>query len=120
VDNFLIGEDTLATLGCLRALGVSWSLDEGGGTEATLRVQGVGRHGLQESEEVLDARNSGTTMRLLAGLLAAQPFFSVLTGDESLRSRPMGRVVEPLREMGAQVWGRATAHRPPSAAIAGH
>jgi 3-phosphoshikimate 1-carboxyvinyltransferase len=115
VESFLIGEDTRATLDCLRALGVSWSLDEGGGTGATLRVHGAGRTGLRESEDVLDARNSGTSMRLLAGVLAAQPFFSVLTGDGSLRSRPMGRVVGPLREMGAQVWGRGDGAYPPLA-----
>ena len=106
VENFLVGEDTRATLDCLQALGVSWSLEETGSFGATLSIHGLGRVGLRESEDVLDARNSGTTMRLLAGVLGAHPFFSVLTGDTSLRSRPMGRVGEPLREMGAQVWGR--------------
>ena len=115
VENFLVGEDTRATLDCLRALGVEWSLDEGGSLGAVLHVHGVGRSGLRESEDVLDARNSGTSMRLLAGVLAAQPFFSVLTGDGSLRSRPMGRVVAPLREMGAQVWGRGDGAYPPLA-----
>jgi 3-phosphoshikimate 1-carboxyvinyltransferase len=63
-------------------------------------VHGVGLHGLREPEDILDAQNSGTTMRLLLGILAGQPFFSVLTGDASLRSRPMDRVTEPLRDMG--------------------
>jgi 3-phosphoshikimate 1-carboxyvinyltransferase len=115
VENFLVGEDTRATLDCLRALGVSWSLEEGGGIGATLGIHGPGRAGLRESEDVLDARNSGTTMRLLAGVLAAQPFFSILTGDNSLRVRPMGRIVGPLREMGAQVWGRGDGAYPPLA-----
>jgi len=119
VENFLVGEDTRATLDCLRALGVEWSLDVGGSLGTVLRVHGVGRGGLRESEEVLDARNSGTSMRLLAGVLAAQPFFSVLTGDGSLRTRPMGRVVAPLREMGAQVWGRGDGAYPPLAVRGG-
>ena len=102
VDNFQRGADCLATLRCLRLLGVPWRWQ---GPD-TLRIEGVGPHGLREPPAPLDCRNSGTTMRLLAGLLAPQPFFSVLTGDASLRSRPMGRVVEPLRLMGAEVWGR--------------
>ena len=106
VHNFLTAEDCLATLDCLRALGVYWRLDEQE-AEVTLKVEGVGLTGLREPEDVLDARNSGTTMRLLAGLLAGQPFLSLLTGDASLRSRPMARIVTPLREMGAQVWARA-------------
>jgi 3-phosphoshikimate 1-carboxyvinyltransferase len=115
VENFLVGEDTRATLDCLGALGVSWSLEEDGGLRPILRIHGPGRAGLHESEDVLDARNSGTTMRLLSGVLAARPFLSILTGDSSLRSRPMGRVVEPLREMGAQVWGRGDGAYPPLA-----
>lgn len=106
VHSFLTAEDCLATLDCLRALGVDWRLEEQQ-PEATLKVEGVGLTGLREPEDVLDARNSGTTMRLLAGLLAGQPFLSLLTGDASLRSRPMDRIVTPLREMGAQVWARA-------------
>jgi 3-phosphoshikimate 1-carboxyvinyltransferase len=115
VENFLVGEDTRATLDCLQALGVDWSLEEAGGRGPTLSIHGPGRAGLCESEDVLDARNSGTTMRLLAGVLAARPFLSVLTGDSSLRSRPMGRVVGPLREMGAQAWGRGGDAYPPLA-----
>lgn len=106
VHNFLTAEDCLATLDCLRALGVDWRLEEQQ-PEVTLKVEGVGLTGLREPEDVLDARNSGTTMRLLAGLLAGQPFLSLLSGDASLRSRPMDRIVTPLREMGAQVWARA-------------
>ncbi|UCH85932.1 MAG: 3-phosphoshikimate 1-carboxyvinyltransferase [Dehalococcoidia bacterium] len=111
VENFQGGADCLATLRCLRALGVKWDWD----SQGTLRIQGGGRFGLRESADVLNAANSGTTMRLLAGLLAGQPFFSVLTGDASLRSRPMERVVEPLRAMGARIQGRAGGARPPLA-----
>ena len=102
VDNFLFAADCLATLDCLEALGVSWSVDRG----SQLWLAGNGLAGLGESGHVLDAQNSGTTLRLLAGLLAGRPFLSIMTGDESLRARPMGRVIEPLREMGAQIWGR--------------
>ncbi len=100
IANFLYGEDCLATLSCLEALGVAVRAGE------PLAVEGVGRDGLQESPQVLDCANSGTSMRLLAGLLSGQPFLSVLTGDASLRMRPMQRVVEPLRRMGARIWGR--------------
>ena len=103
IRGFLQGEDCLATVACLQALGASLALDP----EGALTVRGAGLHGLREPDRVLDAANSGTTMRLLAGLLAGQPFFSVLTGDDSLRQRPMGRVLDPLREMGAACWARA-------------
>jgi 3-phosphoshikimate 1-carboxyvinyltransferase len=111
VENFQTGADCLATVRCLRALGIRIESPAPG----ILRVHGVGRSGLRESAAVLNAANSGTTLRLLAGLLAAQPFFSVLTGDASLRSRPMGRIVEPLRAMGARIQGRADGTRPPLA-----
>jgi 3-phosphoshikimate 1-carboxyvinyltransferase len=109
---FLTSEDCLATLDCLRALGVEWRLiDEPSGT--TLEVDGAGLHGLGEPEDVLDCRNSGTTMRIIAGILAGQPFTSVLTGDASLRARPVDRVIEPLRLMGAHVLGRQHDRLPP-------
>jgi 3-phosphoshikimate 1-carboxyvinyltransferase len=73
-----------------------------------VEVTGVGLDGLKEPENVLDAGNSGTTTRLLTGLLAAQPFLSIITGDSSLRSRPMKRVIAPLQLMGAQVWARGS------------
>ena len=102
IEGFQRSADCLATLRCLRDLGVPWRwLDD-----STLSVAGRGRHGLSESAAVLDCRNSGTTIRLLAGLLAPQPFFSVLSGDRSLRSRPMARVIQPLRAMGADISGR--------------
>src|SRR5207248_10084565 len=86
------GGDVQSTASCMRALGVEI---EGSG------IGGVGMAGLRPAGEPLDCGNSGTTMRLLAGLLAAQPFESELGGDESLSRRPMDRVVGPLREMGA-------------------
>src|SRR5688572_5241025 len=102
VERFQRGADCLATLRCLKQLGINWRWQD----EETLVVRGGGSRGLREPVRPLDCGNSGTTMRLLAGLLAAQPFFSVLTGDSSLRSRPMARVVEPLRRMGAEIKGR--------------
>ncbi|HLB23352.1 MAG TPA: 3-phosphoshikimate 1-carboxyvinyltransferase [Dehalococcoidia bacterium] len=105
VHNFLPGEDCLSTLRVLRALGVEATLDEGGDTPV-LRIRGRGLRGLREAADVLDCGNSGTTMRLMSGVLAGQYFLSVLTGDASLRSRPMARVLEPLHRMGAQVGSR--------------
>lgn len=101
IENFQQGEDCQATLNRFRDLGVHW---EWLGDDS-LRIDGVGLHGLREPEDVLDCANSGTTMRLLSGLLAAQPFSSTLTGDASLRSRPMARIIEPLRLMGAEIKG---------------
>jgi 3-phosphoshikimate 1-carboxyvinyltransferase len=80
-----------------------------------LRITGCGLHGLKEPEQVLDAGNSGTTIRLLAGVLAGQAFFSVLTGDRYLRKRPMRRVTSPLRSMGAAIMGRDNGNLPPLA-----
>lgn len=93
--------DCLSTRSCLEALGCSFA---GAGRE--LVVRGVGLRGFREPRQILDAENSGTTTRLLSGLLAGQPLFAVLSGDASLLGRPMGRVVEPLRKMGARVEGR--------------
>ncbi|MBF6600681.1 MAG: 3-phosphoshikimate 1-carboxyvinyltransferase [Dehalococcoidia bacterium] len=105
VRNFLPGEDCRSTLAVLRALGVQSSLGEEDGAPL-LRISGRGLDGLREPAAVLDCGNSGTTMRLLCGVLAGQPFHSVLDGDASLRARPMRRIVEPLRQMGARVDGR--------------
>lgn len=105
---FLRSEDCLSTLSCLRSLGVESELDGD-----TLRVDGRGPEGWHEPAAALDAGNSATTMRLLAGALAGRPFTSVITGDESLLRRPMGRIVEPLRRMGARVSGRGNDTLPP-------
>jgi 3-phosphoshikimate 1-carboxyvinyltransferase len=98
-----------ATLRCVRALGVQ--VDQHG--EDTLTVHGVGLSGLREPADVLDCAGSGTTIRLIAGILAGQSFTSVLTGSEALRRRPMGRIAEPLRLMGATVLGRQDGKLPP-------
>ena len=105
IDNFAPGRDCLATVRCLKALGVK--IDRMGSSDShTLLVSGTGEDGLKEASNVLNAENSATTMRLLGGLLASQPFLSVITGDASLRNRPMDRLIEPLRLMGADIWGR--------------
>jgi 3-phosphoshikimate 1-carboxyvinyltransferase len=111
VRGFLRSEDCLATLAALRALGVEITESADGRIE----VCGKGPGGLREPETVLDAGNSGTALRLLAGLLAGRPFFSVLTGDASLRRRPIRRVVDPLSAMGATLLGRAGGQYPPLA-----
>jgi 3-phosphoshikimate 1-carboxyvinyltransferase len=98
VTNFSTSADCGATLSCLQQLGVE--LERNG---AEVVIHGVGAKGLRRSSEPLDCGNSGTTMRLLSGILAGQDFSSRLTGDESLRSRPMQRIIEPLEMMGAQV-----------------
>jgi 3-phosphoshikimate 1-carboxyvinyltransferase len=96
---FLPSADCLATVGCMRALGVAVEREG----ETTLRVHGRGLRGLQAPSAPLDCVRSGTTMRLLAGILAGQPFASTLAGDPQLLRRPMRRVVEPLRQMGAEI-----------------
>ena len=108
VTRFPRGGDTLSTLRIMRALGVRITELERTeeGRASTLRVRSDGIRAFAEPDRVLDARNSGTTMRLLIGLLAAAPLTALLSGDRSLRGRPMGRIVEPLRLMGAQIWGR--------------
>lgn len=103
IERPLESADVRSTAACLAALGVAIEWPEGGDRAV---VHGRGLHGLYESENVLDCGNSGTTLRLLAGLLAAHPMVSVLTGDASLRSRPMARVIAPLRRMGANVLAR--------------
>lgn len=103
IQGLLLGEDPRSTAACFRALGAEISELN---TEL-VTVKGIGLGNFQEPVDVLDAGNSGTTMRLMLGLLASHPgrFFTV-TGDSSLRSRPMSRVVKPLQQMGAQIWGR--------------
>lgn len=101
VRGFLRGEDNMSTMHAFRAMGVEIN-DDG----ETIRITGRGLHGLQEPGDVLDCGNSGTTIRLITGLLSGQSFFSVVTGDQYLRKRPMKRVVEPLSLMGARIAGR--------------
>jgi 3-phosphoshikimate 1-carboxyvinyltransferase len=101
VTNFLPGDDCLSTISCFRKLGVE--IEE---SEKLLTIYGHGFDGLTEPNEILDVGNSGTTIRLLLGILAGRPFYSSLIGDQSIGKRPMTRVTEPLREMGATINGR--------------
>ena len=96
------GEDNQRTITAFKQMGVDITRERDG----DLRIQGKGLFALKEPAQVIDAGNSGTTMRLLTGLLSGQKFFSVLSGDISLNQRPMKRVIEPLSMMGAQIWGR--------------
>jgi 3-phosphoshikimate 1-carboxyvinyltransferase len=102
IENFLSGEDCLSTIDCFRKLGIVIEGPQGD----VVRVYGRGLEGLAEPHDILDAGNSGTTMRLSLGILAGQQFFSVITGDKSLRQRPMARVTDPLKKMGACIEGR--------------
>lgn len=99
INGFLDGEDCIATLNAFRAMGVQIE----GPDEQQVVIHGVGKYGLKKPEQVIDCGNSGTSMRLLTGLLAAQSFDSELTGDESLLKRPMLRISKPLTLMGADV-----------------
>ena len=101
VTNFLVGADCLSTVACMRALGAK--IERSG---EKILITGNGLRGLCEPENILDAGNSGTTLRLLMGLLAPQKFLTTFTGDDSLRRRPMGRVITPLKKMGASIFGR--------------
>ena len=109
VSNFCVGDDRTSMLGCLRGLGVEIETQAepgASGDREFFNISGRGKLGLAEPEDALYSGNSGTTMRLVSGLLAAQRFFSVITGDSSLRRRPMKRILLPLEMMGAQVMGR--------------
>ncbi|MEB3309093.1 MAG: 3-phosphoshikimate 1-carboxyvinyltransferase [Snowella sp.] len=103
IEGLLLGEDPRSTASCFQAMGAKISELN----SKKIIVQGIGLDKLQEPADVLNAGNSGTTIRLMLGLLAAQSgkFFTV-TGDNSLRSRPMSRVIKPLQQMGAEIWGR--------------
>lgn len=103
VEGLLDSEDVRSTARCLQDLGVRIDWLPG---HDLATVEGRGFHGLLESEDVLDCGNSGTTMRILAGVLAGNPLLSILTGDASLRGRPMARIIRPLREMGATIFAR--------------
>ena len=98
ITNFLEGADCLATIGCFRNMGVEIEHKP-----KSILVHGIGLRGLHAPEGILDVGNSGTTTRLISGILSGQNFTSVLSGDESLNSRPMGRIITPLRNMGATV-----------------
>ena len=101
VTGFLMGEDCLSTIDCFRKMGVQIEV----GADHDVTVHGVGLHGLQKPSARLYTGNSGTTTRLISGILAGQPFATTLTGDASIEKRPMGRIIRPLREMGADITG---------------
>jgi 3-phosphoshikimate 1-carboxyvinyltransferase len=101
IQHFSNADDCRCTLDCLKRLGVSLEAERD-----RVRITGAGLQGLRRSRRSLDAGNSGTTIRLLAGVLSGQPFESTLTGDDSLRRRPMRRVIEPLSRMGARIRAR--------------
>jgi 3-phosphoshikimate 1-carboxyvinyltransferase len=103
IERILESDDVRSTAACLAALGVEIDWPKG---SPVAHVRGAGLHGLYEAEDILNCGNSGTSMRLLLGLLSGHPIMSVLTGDASLRSRPMARVIEPLRSMGATMVAR--------------
>ena len=102
ITNFLHAQDCLSTAACMKALGASVEFE----SETSLVVCGHGLHGLREASTIIDAGNSGTTLRLMMGILAPQPFLTTFTGDASLHKRPMGRVIKPLSAMGAKIYGR--------------
>jgi len=106
------GKDCLATLNILKMMGI-----EAKEEKDELLIKGRGLTGLKEPTDILNCENSGTTMRLLAGLLSAQGFYSVLSGDSSLRTRPMRRVLGPLERMGAKIFGRENGQFPPLSII---
>lgn len=98
VHNFLQGADCLSSIACFRAMGIDIENDG-----SHVRIHGKGLHGLTCPRDILDAGNSGTTTRLISGILAAQPFTTTLTGDDSIKKRPMNRIITPLTMMGARI-----------------
>lgn len=101
IHNFLMGDDCLSTIECFRKLGIDIEMHND-----HILVHGKGLHGLKPASEILDCGNSGTTTRLISGILAGQPFTSTLTGDASIQKRPMKRIIEPLRQMHAAIEGK--------------
>ena len=115
VQGFLMSEDCLRTVDCFRKMGIVISTP----SSQEMRIEGRGWEGLQEPTEVLDVGNSGTTIRLLLGILSGRPFHAVLQGDSSIARRPMKRVVDPLRTMGARIDGRQDGQYAPLAVRGG-
>jgi len=104
IRNPLMAEDPISTMNAFRMMGIE--IEEKAGNE--LVIHGKGLYGLREPFDVIDCGNSGTTVRLISGILSGNPFFSVLTGDDSLKQRPMARVINPLKEMGADISARSS------------
>ncbi len=111
VKNFLFSEDCLNTLKAFKELGVDIEVGK------EILIKGKGKHSLKEPFNVIDLGNSGTSIRLISGVLSGQPFYSVLTGDKYLRKRPMDRIALPLRQMGASIFGREGGKYPPLTVI---
>lgn len=109
IENFSNARDCYSTIKCLCSLGIDIEIGK------TVKILGKGLRGFKEPGDVLNAENSGTTIRLISGLLAGQPFLSIITGDDSLRRRPMDRVIIPLSLMGAEFWARRDNRFPPIA-----
>ncbi|MER3447549.1 MAG: 3-phosphoshikimate 1-carboxyvinyltransferase [Candidatus Dadabacteria bacterium] len=110
IKGFLLSDDTLSSANAMGMLGIPIEIQDG-----NVEIKGKGLFGLSEPGDFIDAGNSGTTARLLIGLLSAQRFFSAITGDKYLRVRPMDRVVKPLTMMGGKIWGRDEGKRLPIA-----
>lgn len=108
INGFLTGEDCLSTISCFKKLGVNIQQNN-----EQVTVEGKGISGLQKPSEELNVGNSGTTIRLMLGILANTPFTSVLTGDDSISKRPMNRVTQPLKQMGALIEGRDSGNKVP-------
>ncbi|MBA31202.1 MAG: 3-phosphoshikimate 1-carboxyvinyltransferase [Chloroflexi bacterium] len=106
VRNFLPGEDCYSTIKIMRQLGVDIDIENDKSNSPIIIVNSVGLHGFKEPTNILNCGNSGTTTRLISGALAGRDFISVLSGDKSLNSRPMGRIIKPLSEMGAKIFAR--------------
>ena len=115
VTNFLLGDDCLNTIECFKKLGVLIERED-----EKVIIHGKGLDGLQEPADILDVGNSGTTIRLLLGILAGRPFHSVLIGDQSIGKRPMTRVTQPLRSLGAVIHGRKNGEFTPLSIKGGH
>ena len=98
ITNFLQGADCLSTIACFRQMGVSIE-----NNKDNIIIKGNGMHGLKAPAQTLDVGNSGTTTRLMSGILAAQAFTCTLNGDASIQKRPMGRIITPLSQMGADI-----------------
>src|SRR5579862_2061938 len=101
IANYSTGADCQSTLGCVQALGAEVQKNNG-----AVEISGCGLDGLQQPAAMLDAGNSGSTIRMLSGILAGQPFVSTIGGDESLSRRPMQRILKPLTQMGARIEAR--------------
>ena len=122
ISNYCLGADGLSMIRCLRGLGikiVKSNADSGNSKSGTFIVHGKGPYGFNEPLGILNAGNSGTSMRLLAGLMSSQPNFGIISGDQSLRNRPMTRIIQPLSLMGATIRGRENNSLPPLAIFGG-